>query len=71
MAQIVITLSDDENDNVVMDVSFNPPINDDMTVAQGMALRMMNWFGGHRTKATRENLQVIYYPRPSMPLHLS
>ncbi len=67
MAQVVITLIDDKS-YVVMDVLFQPALDDDMTQAQDLALKMLNWFDGQQITANREALRAILYPRPEVPL---
>ncbi len=60
---VVITINDKDK-KLTMDVEFNPPLTDECSDAQVMALRMINFLGGHRVQADRHRLTVVHYPVP-------
>ena len=67
MATVVITI-DDNNNELTTDVEFNPPLADECSEAQTIALRLINYLGGSRVYADRHRLSVVHYHRTDQPL---
>ncbi len=73
MAQVTITLTDDEqvSDQLTLDMQFSPPLSDRYSFAQHIALQLANRLGGHRLRADRERLLMTHHRPPAVPAHTS
>lgn len=56
MATVVITLDDKNKMTVQTKMNFTPPLTDELTNAQAMALKILNLVGGHRLMADRHQV---------------
>ncbi len=70
MATVVITINDNDN-KLTTDVEFNPPLADECSDAQTMALRLVNYLGGSRVHADRRRLSLVHYQTPDRLLRES
>ena len=64
MAEVVITIRDDDNYKTTTDVQFNPPLNSKPTIAQSVALRFVHLYGNSITGATPDRL-TFHVSRPT------
>ena len=65
MAEVVITIRDDDNSKTTTDVQFKPPLNSKPTTAQSVALRFVHLYGNNVTGATPDRLTF----RVSQPIY--
>lgn len=56
MAEVVITITDDDNYKTTTDVQFNPPLTGRLTKAQSIALRFVHLYGSSVSGATPDRL---------------
>jgi len=64
MTTVVITLEDKDNMKVQADLHFDPPLENELTNAQAMALRILNLMGGRRLVADRQRVVAEHYLLP-------
>ncbi len=69
MATVLITL-DDKKNKTTMDVEFNPPLTDDHTEAQTLALRLISYLGGRCLSADRQRMKIEHDQVPAHWLYV-